>query len=107
LDHCKLVGRPVSGGESPWTWLGLPGGDADTGEDLLANAGAGLVGIDSCPGNATSVFHPVRQVSTGFDDVDASALLTPEFQRFAITWFITFLPPRMWPARSGISCVLA
>jgi uncharacterized SAM-binding protein YcdF (DUF218 family) len=49
----------------------------------------------------------VERLSTGFDDVDASALLTPEFRRFAITWFITFLPPRMWPARSGISCVPA
>jgi uncharacterized SAM-binding protein YcdF (DUF218 family) len=46
----------------------------------------------------------VERLPVSADEVDASALLSPEFWRFAGTWFMTLLPPRHWLARSGFSC---
>jgi hypothetical protein len=46
----------------------------------------------------------VERLPVGAADVDASALLSPEFWRFVGTWFMTLLPPRHWLARSGFSC---
>jgi hypothetical protein len=49
----------------------------------------------------------IERLSTSPGDVDGRALLSPEFRRFVATWFMTFLPPRMWPARGGFACVPA
>lgn len=46
----------------------------------------------------------VERLSTSPAIVDARALVTPEFMRFVATWFLSFAPPRMWPARGGFAC---
>jgi uncharacterized SAM-binding protein YcdF (DUF218 family) len=47
----------------------------------------------------------VERLSTASVEADASAFLTPEFWRFVAMWFMTFSPPRTWPARGGFACV--
>ncbi len=47
----------------------------------------------------------VERLSTAAAAVDAQSFLSPEFRRFVASWFMTFLPPRLWPARSGFACV--